>query len=70
MTSKQMSLDKTDLKKWIKNTILFLAPALLVFLTAIQSWVPVEQALLAVYTRGLNTVIDLTKKFLADNQPV
>lgn len=66
-TSKKNSLDHIDRQKWLNNTVVFLAPAMLVFLTAVQSGVPVEQALLAVYTWGLNAMIDLTKKFLSDN---
>jgi len=63
--SKRFALNKQDVRKWLINTAVFLAPALLVFLTAIQSGVPVKQALLAVYTYLLNVAIDLLKKFVA-----
>lgn len=65
--SGRVELNNEDVKKWVKNTIIFLAPALLVFLTAVQAGVPVQQALLAVYTYMLNVVIDLLKKFISSN---
>ncbi len=63
--SKRFALNHEDVKKWLINTAVFLAPALLVFLSAIQAGVPVRQAMLAVYTYLLNVAIDLLKKFIA-----
>lgn len=65
--SKAWELNKADFKKRLKNTLVFLAPALLIFLIAIQSGIPVDEALLSVYTWGLSTAIDLTKKFISSN---
>ncbi|MBU1142015.1 MAG: hypothetical protein KKH92_00050, partial [Firmicutes bacterium] len=48
--------------KWGKNTLIFAAPALVIFLTAIQQGVPVNQALYSVYLWGLNVAIDALKK--------
>jgi len=62
--SKRFSLNKEDLLKWGKNTLVFLAPALIIFLTAIQSGVPVKEALYSIYLWGLNVSIDLLKKFV------
>jgi len=63
--SKRFSLNKKDVKKWAKNTLTFLAPALIIFLTAIQSGVPIKEALYSIYLWGLNVAIDLLKKFVA-----
>lgn len=63
--SKRFTLNKEDVTKWLTNTAIFLAPALLVFLTAIQAGMPVKQAMLAVYTYLLNVVIDLLKKYVS-----
>lgn len=49
-------------KKWTKNSLTFLAPALVIFLTAIQNGVPVKQAMYSVYLWGLNVLIDALKK--------
>jgi hypothetical protein len=48
--------------KWAKNSLVFLAPALVIFLTAIQNGVPVKQAMYSVYLWGLNVLIDALKK--------
>lgn len=63
--SERFTLNKEDLLKWGKNTLTFLAPALLIFLVAIQSGVPIKEALYSVYLWGLNTSIDLLRKFIA-----
>ena len=65
MISSRYELIKQDLQKWGKNTLTFLAPALLIFLLAIQSGVPVKDALISVYLWGLNVSIDLLKKYIA-----
>lgn len=64
--SEKFSLNKEDLKKWGKNTLVFLAPALIIFLTAIQAGVPVKEALYSIYLWGLNVAIDLLKKFVQE----
>lgn len=64
--SKRFELNKEDLKKWAKNTLTFLAPALIIFLTAIQAGVPVKEALYSIYLWGLNVSIDLLKKFIQE----
>lgn len=62
--SKRFSLNNEDIKKWANNTLVFLAPALIIFLTAIQTGVPIKEALYSIYLWGLNTSIDLLKKFV------
>lgn len=64
MQSKKNSLNKFDWKRWGLNTLTFLAPAVLIFLTAIQAGVPVKDALFSIYLWALNVAIDLTRKFI------
>ena len=66
--SKRFTLNKEDVRKWLKNTAIFLAPAVLVFLVAIQSGTPREEALYLVYLWLLNTAIDLTRKFVVGSK--
>lgn len=63
MVAKRFSFNKEELLKVGKNALIFLAPALIIFLTAIQNGVSVKQALYSVYLWGLNTLIDLLRKF-------
>jgi hypothetical protein len=65
MQSKRFTLNKEDIKKWAKNTLIFLAPVLISFLTAVKSGVDIKDALYLVYLWGLNVVIDLLRKFSA-----
>jgi len=51
-----------ELKRWGKNTLTFLAPAIVIFLLALQSGVPIKQALIAIYLWVLNVAIDYFKK--------
>lgn len=62
----QVSYD--DLKKWAVNTAIFLAPAALLFLLALQSGKSFQEALVIIELWGLNTAIDLVRKFIADNK--
>ena len=68
MTSSKYRLDVNDLKKWGYNTLVFLAPAMVVFLTAIQSGKSAEESAYVLYLWGLNTAIDLLKKFVKENK--
>jgi len=63
MISKKFSFNKEELLKVGKNALIFLAPAILIFLTAIQNGVPIKQALYSVYLWALNTGIDLIRKY-------
>ena len=67
MESKKNSLNRQDLINWWRNTLTFLIPALIVFLTAVSTGVSIDKALIAVYLRWLNTMIDLLKKYQKDN---
>lgn len=65
MKSIKGKLNKEELFKWLKNTLVFLDPAIVIFLIAIQNGVPVQQALYSVYLWGLNVAIDFFKKLSA-----
>lgn len=64
MESKRFTLNKEDLLRWGKNTLLFLAPVLIIFLSAIKGGANIKDALYLVYLWGLNIVIDLLRKFI------
>lgn len=63
--SKKFSLNSEDAKRVLKNAAIFLAPALLIFLVQVQGGVAMSEALNAVYLWGINTAIDLLRKFIA-----
>ena len=63
--SAKFTLNETDVQKWLKNSAIFFAPFLLVFLLSVQGGTPVREALNVVYLYGLNTGIDLLRKFIA-----
>ena len=63
--SKRFELNSADIKKWLTNAAIFFAPALLVFLMAIQSGTAPKEALYLVYLWLLNSSIDLLRKFVA-----
>lgn len=65
IVSKRFTLNKDEVKKWATNTFIFLAPALFVFLTAIQSGISVKDSLNVLYLWGLNVAIDFLKKFIS-----
>ena len=65
--SKKFSLNEVDREKILKNAKIFLAPALLVFLTQIKSGVDIKQAMYCVYLWGLNVSIDTLIKFIRGN---
>jgi len=62
MTKIKAFLTSASFLKWCQNTLLFAAPALIIFLTAVQQGVQVKQALYLVYLWGLNVAIDALKK--------
>lgn len=66
--SKRFSLNKEDIKRWLKNAAIFFAPAVLVFLVAIQAGTPKEEAMYLVYLWMLNSSIDLIRKFIANGK--
>lgn len=67
MQSERFTLNKEDLNKWIHNSLVFLAPAMLLLLTEIQLGKSLDEALVAIKLWALNTAVDLLKKFIAKN---
>jgi len=65
--SGRFELSEIDWQKWLKNTAIFLAPAMLMFLVSIESGKSVEESLLAIKVWGLNCAIDIVRKFIKDN---
>jgi hypothetical protein len=62
--STRLDLNTLDWKNWGRNALIFLAPALLAFLVALQSGASLRQSLGFVYLWTLNTAIDLLRKFI------
>lgn len=63
MITKRFNLNIDEVSKVAKNSLIFLAPALIAFFTALQSGVPIKDALYVVYLWALNTAVDLLRKF-------
>ncbi len=66
--SARFDLNEQDFKKWLNNTLIFLAPAALIYLTAIQTGKSNDEAVIALQVWVLNTAIDLTRKFIAGTE--
>lgn len=67
LNSPRFQLNENDLHKWLYNAVVFLAPAALAFLLVIQNGGTAEEGLVALKLWGLNTTVDLLKKFIAQN---
>lgn len=63
--SKRFALDREDVRKWLKNTAIFLAPAAIVFFDVLQAGGTMDEALIALKLWGFNVVVDILRKFLA-----
>lgn len=66
MPSDRFQLNMDDAKRIARNALIFLAPALIVFLTQLQAGVPMGEALVALKLWALNTAIDLLRKFISN----
>jgi hypothetical protein len=63
MTSIQDSLNKEELKKWFRNTLIFSLPALISFLLALQGGVDLKVAF-GMYSQAVaSSLIDLLQKY-------
>lgn len=60
--SRVNTLNRTEALRWLKNTLLFSSPAILAFLTGLQSG-DFRFALGAGYSALLSALIDLVRKF-------
>ena len=63
----QFQLNVEDVKKWAKNIILFAGPALLIGMTMYQQTGNIQTARTAFMVALYGIVVDLLRKFLADN---
>jgi len=68
MRSGRWQFNSLDFQKWSRNTLIFLAPAIIVFLVSLQSGMTIRQASGALYTWGLGVVLDWLRKFSSSNQ--
>jgi len=59
------SLNSQDWKQWGKNTLIFSAPLLILFLTQVQAGVDIKTALSLVLAAFINALIDLLRKYSA-----
>jgi len=67
MQSPANSLSKTDWKKWAKNGVIFVTPALLVLLSSVQTALPDwfhNSAYAAIFIFVAERAIDLARKYL------
>lgn len=67
LDSKKYQLNERDIKKWLHNTGVFLAPAALVYLMILKNGGTHTEAQVALQLWILNTTIDLLKKYIKDN---
>lgn len=63
--SKRFELNKVDWLKIGKNSLIFLAPAVIVFLGAIRTGADMKDALYLVYLWVIDVIIDILRKFIA-----
>jgi hypothetical protein len=63
ITSEAYQIIKQDVEKWLVNKAIFVIPALILFLTAIQQGQDVYTAFNAVWVWVLGAVIDLLRKY-------
>lgn len=68
ITSEAYKLIKQDFIKWFNNQKVFIIPALIVFLVAIQQGASLKEASLAVYTWALGAVLDILRKYVQENK--
>lgn len=65
--SAQYRLDTNEIQKVGKNALLFLAPAIILALGALQAGKTWEDIQYILYLWLINTATDLLRKFMADN---
>lgn len=67
MDNGRFTLTRAYTERWLYNTAIFFAPAALLFLMAIQSGKSLSEALIVIELWGINTAIDIIRKFIAKN---
>lgn len=68
INSPARSLRKEDVIKWARNAFIFAGPALLVLLASFGDLIPLEAVWGTVALYLLNTVTDITRKWLNANR--
>lgn len=63
--SKRFALNVEDVKKVLKNALIFAAPALIVLVASFKDIVPQDANWAIIALWGLNTLTDLLRKFVA-----
>ena len=63
--SNKYNINSADLERVARNALIFFAPAAILLLTAIQAGSSIEDAASVLYLWGLNTAIDLLRKYVA-----
>jgi hypothetical protein len=64
MQSNKWELNKQDILKWSNNVLIFLAPALVIFLTSVQNGTDIKSASYVMVLWVINALIDLARKYL------
>lgn len=67
ITSQKRELITADYRRWARNFAIFFAPALIIFLLQLQAGKTIEEALPVLYLWMINSLIDITRKFLTEN---
>lgn len=62
------TLSSQDYNRIGRNALIFSAPAILLILVGLQAGQSPKELLNVVYLWGINTLIDLTRKFIAENK--
>ena len=68
MKSGRWQFNALDFQKWSKNTLIFLSPALLIFLLQIQAGKTLQEAFVALQVWLLGIVIDFLRKWSSSNR--
>ena len=68
MKSTRFTLNKADMVAWLRNSLIFLGPALLVLLASIVKVVPVDSKYAVIVLFAINMATDLLRKFLAGKE--
>ena len=63
--STRFTLNETDVKKWLTNALIFLAPALLVLMASLADAIPTDAKYGVFALYALNVLVDVLKKFVA-----
>jgi hypothetical protein len=65
----RLAVEWPKVKAWFRNFIVFTAPALIVFFTALSNGVPYKDARYMLIIAGYGLVIDALKKLISTTEP-